>query len=157
MKKVSLPQTGGCHCGALRYELSAAPLFVAVCHCTNCQKIGGSAFAINAMIRGDGFTFTRGTPKSAEWVSDAGNQRFGWFCGDCGGRIAHGLASAPEGILSLRCGTLDDRSWVAPVGHYWTRSKQSWIGFGPDELVYETQPADFTELVDRFSTLCSFS
>ena len=41
---VKLPLVGGCQCGALRYEVSAAPVMVYNCHCTNCQKIGGGAF-----------------------------------------------------------------------------------------------------------------
>ena len=42
---VKLPLVGGCQCGALRYEVSAAPVMVYNCHCTNCQKIGGGAFS----------------------------------------------------------------------------------------------------------------
>lgn len=121
--KVSLPLLGGCHCGALRYELSAPPLSIYNCHCTNCQKITGSAFVVSAIVREDSFAFLKGAPKRVEWVSDAGNQRYGRFCGDCGSRIVHGQTPS-SGFLSLRAGTFDDTSWVEPVGDIWTKSAQ---------------------------------
>ena len=153
---VALPITGGCQCGALRYELSAAPLLVAACHCTNCQKISGSAFAVNAMIAEASFAFVKGEPRKAEWVSDAGNQRFGWFCGDCGGRIAHGQTPSSGG-LSLRTGTFDDTSWVRLAGHIWTRSAQPWVTFAKDDLLCETQPADFGSYRERFRSFGLFA
>ena len=41
-----LPQTGGCQCGALRYEVTQAPQLVYTCHCTDCQRITSSAFSM---------------------------------------------------------------------------------------------------------------
>jgi hypothetical protein len=81
-------------------------------------------------------------------MSDAGNRRFGWFCGDCGSRIAHGQAPS-TGVLSVRGGTLDDTSWVEPVGDIWIRSAQSWVAFG-DRLRSEQQPTDYAPFVERF-------
>lgn len=147
MTKVSLPLAGGCHCGALRYQLSAPPVMIYNCHCTNCQKIAGSAFAVSATIPEAAFEFTAGEPKTVEWTSDAGNTRFGWFCGDCGTRIAHGQKPA-IGFLSLRAGTFDDTSWVEPAGDIWTASAQGWVTFG--ELAEKGQPADYMPFVERY-------
>ena len=47
---VQLPLAGGCMCGALRYEVSAPPLMIYNCHCTNCQKIGGTAFNTSVIV-----------------------------------------------------------------------------------------------------------
>lgn len=145
--EVALPISGGCHCGALRYHVSAPPLMIYNCHCTNCQKITGSAFVVSATIAESAFEFTAGAPKTVEWVSDAGNRRFGWFCGDCGSRIAHGQIPS-AGFLSLRAGTLDDTSWVEPVGDIWTRSAQPWVKLG--DLCAERQPTDYAPFVERF-------
>lgn len=153
---VALPLKGGCQCDALRYEVSAAPVTVAVCHCTNCQKISGGAFAVNAMIAEDAFAFTKGAPKTIEWDSDAGNRRYGKFCGRCGARIAHGHMPG-TGILSLRAGTLDDVSWVRPAGHIWVKSAQSWVSFAEDDILSDKQPADFNALVQRFRSFGIFS
>jgi len=147
MTKVSLPQKGGCHCGALRYELSAPPLMIYNCHCANCQKITGSAFVVSATIPEAAFAFTKGEPKKVEWASDAGNKRFGWFCGDCGSRIAHGQTPS-VGFLSLRAGTFDDTSWVEPVGDIWTKSAQGWVTLG--RLTNDAQPKDYTPYVEAF-------
>lgn len=145
--KVTLPQTGGCHCGALRYELAAPPLMIYNCHCTNCQKITGSAFTVAATIPEAAFRFTKGAPKTVEWKSDAGNIRFGYFCADCGTRIAHGQIPS-IGMLSLRAGTFDDTSWVEPVGDIWTRSAQKWVKLLP--LTAEGQPRDYGPFIERY-------
>lgn len=152
---VSLPLEGGCQCEALRYQVSAPPLTVYCCHCTTCQKISTSAFAISAIIPEASFAFTKGEPKRIEWVADSGSQRFGWFCGDCGSRIAHGQ-SPSRGFLSLRAGTLDDTSWVRPVGHIWMQSAQSWMTFEPDALLCDVQPDNYGPYAERFRALGLF-
>ena len=81
------------------------------CHCSNCQRIAGSAFGLAANVRESSLEFTSGEPARVTWESDAGNERYGSFCGDCGCRIAHGQTDS-IGILSLRAGTFDDTSWV---------------------------------------------
>lgn len=145
----SLPITGGCQCGALRYEITQPPLTVYNCHCTNCQNVGGAAFSTPAMVLQASFQFTKGEPRSIEWTSDSGTRRFGWFCADCGSRIANGQAGAP-GILSVRSGTFDDTSWVEPVGDIWTRSAQPWALPPSDRIRTEQQPTDYGPFLERF-------
>ena len=65
-RKTALPQSGGCCCGAVRYELSAPPLAVYNCHCTNCQKITGSAFTVAATIPESALAFKKGRPARVE-------------------------------------------------------------------------------------------
>lgn len=151
----ALPLTGGCFCGALRYRISAPPLFVYNCHCTNCQKIGGAAFVTNMAVLEGAFEFVRGTPRKTGWTSDAGTQRFGWFCNDCGGRIVHGQEVIP--VVTVRSGTLDDTSWVIPVGDIWTKSAQPWVDFPPTRLSCERHPADFGPYIEAFRALGIFS
>jgi hypothetical protein len=153
---VRLPLQGGCQCGALRYRVTAPPLMVYNCHCTNCQRIGGGAFSTPATLLESDFAFVAGEPRAIEWTSDAGNGRFGWFCASCGSRIAHG-ARPSNGILSLRTGTLDDRSWVAPVGDIWTQSAQPWVTLSSERLRFEKQPGDYTALIEAFRGLGLFA
>lgn len=143
----ALPQEGGCHCGAVRYRITAPPLMIYNCHCTNCQKITGSAFVVSAALPESAFEIIKGAAKTVEWVSDAGNKRIGWFCGDCGSRLAHGQIPS-SGFLSLRAGTLDDTSWVEPVGDIWTKSAQPWVKFG--EITDRGQPTDYAPFVERY-------
>ncbi|MFL6835047.1 MAG: GFA family protein, partial [Xanthobacteraceae bacterium] len=60
-----LPLSGGCQCGGVRYELSAEPLTVYVCHCTECQRQSGSAFALSLAVARDALAVVKGTP--AKW------------------------------------------------------------------------------------------
>ena len=146
---VKLPLEGGCHCGALRYEVRAAPSMIYNCHCKFCQKISGSAFNVSVTIQESSFAFTKGEPARIEWKSDAGTIRFGWLCGVCGSRIAQGSRPS-KGVLSLRAGTLDDTSWIEPVGDIWTNSAQPWVRFVEGGLRAEKQPADYAPFVAKF-------
>lgn len=147
MTKVALPQPGGCFCGALRYQLSAPPLMIYNCHCTNCQKITGGAFTVAATVIESALVFTKGAPKRIAWKADSGNERFGLFCGDCGSRIANGQTPS-IGLLSLRAGTFDDTSWVEPVGDIWTKSAQGWVKFRG--LTAEGQPKDYGPFIEAY-------
>ena len=89
MANVKLPIEGSCQCGGVRYEITAAPIGIYCCHCTNCQKITGSAFVLSAAVPEPAFAFTKGKPGKTEWKSDSGNHRYGHYCRDCGCRIAH--------------------------------------------------------------------
>jgi len=147
MTKVAMPQPGGCFCGALRYQLSAPPLMIYNCHCTNCQKITGGAFTVAATVIESALVFTKGAPKRMAWKADSGNDRFGLFCGDCGSRIANGQTPS-TGLLSLRAGTFDDTSWVEPVGDIWTKSAQGWVTFRG--LTAEGQPRDYGPFIEAY-------
>ena len=96
----------------------------------------------------DTFEFVQGVPRKITWKSDAGTDRFGWFCGDCGSRIAHGQEVKP--VLTVRSGTLDDKSWVSPVGDIWTKSAQPWVELSGNRLRSEYQPADFGPYLEAF-------
>jgi len=146
---VALPLTGGCQCGALRYELTAPPLTMYACHCTNCQKQTGSAFVLSTIIPENAFSFTKGSPAKTEWTADSGAKRFGYYCKDCGNRIANGQTPS-IGFLSLRAGTFDDTSWVRPAGHIWVKSAQLWIQFADDDILCDEQPSDYGAYVQRF-------
>ncbi|OYX51103.1 MAG: hypothetical protein B7Y90_02100 [Alphaproteobacteria bacterium 32-64-14] len=144
-----LPLVGGCMCGALRYEVSAPPLMVYNCHCTNCQKIGGAAFHTAATVMEASLRFTASEPARVEWVADSGAIRVGLFCGACGTRIANGGAPS-NGILSLRTGTLDDTSWVQPVGDTFTASAQPWVTFVDGGLRSERAPESYAPFMAAF-------
>ena len=155
MSTVDLPLAGGCSCGALRYRISMPPMMVYNCHCTNCQKVSGGAFSTAVTILEAGFELVAGTPRIVEWTSDAGNTRYGMFCGACGSRIANGQRPA-AGFLSLRAGTLDDTRWVEPVGDIWTRSAQPWALPPSDRIRTEQQPTDYAPFIEKFRAQGNF-
>jgi hypothetical protein len=77
--------TGGCSCGAIRYQIASFPLLLYTCNCTNCQTASGSAFALNMPVLREGFHILRGEPKGWHHISPMGVRVISWFCGDCGG------------------------------------------------------------------------
>lgn len=141
LKMPSFPLLGGCPCGTIRYEIAAMPLALYVCHCTDCQRRTGSAFALNMPVwRKD--VRLMGEPKRWRSKSPSGAMTTTVFCGNCGGRI-HGEREGRSDIIVLRAGTLDDTSWLRPAAHNYVKSAQPWEVFGKNIACYETVPEDF--------------
>ncbi len=143
-----LPLTGGCQCGAVRYAIAAAPLTLYACHCSDCQRQTGSAFALSLMVPRAAVLITQGTP--AAWQRPGSHTSSGTpaeclFCPACGARLYH-LPSRNPAMAVVKPGTLDDTSWLEPVGHIWTRSAQPWVSFAAGTLLYEGQPPDLAAL-----------
>lgn len=145
---MQLPLTGGCQCGGLRYEVRAEPLSVYVCHCTECQRQSGSAFAMSAVVPRPALVYLSGRPKRCSRKADSGNTIDGDFCPDCGVRLAH-YPSANDKVAILKPGTLDDTRWLVPVGHIWTRSAQAWVTI-PDDTVRFAGHPDVARLIDAW-------
>ena len=61
---MKLPQTGGCQCGAIRYEISGAPQLVYTCHCRDCQRLTSSAFSMGLVVAENAFSMTGVEPRS---------------------------------------------------------------------------------------------
>jgi len=144
---MELPQTGGCQCGALRYEITQAPRIVYTCHCTDCQRLTSSAFSMAIVVAPEAFRLTQGKPRSLQKTADSGRVITRWVCPQCGSWISG--APTPGSAVRVRVGTLDDNSWLRPTVHLWTLSKQPWIPLPEGSRSFETQPAD---LLGFFST-----
>src|SRR6266540_6887604 len=136
---MKLPLTGGCQCGAVRYEVRAEPLTIYACHCTECQRQSGAAFALSMMVPRDAIVVTTGTPKEWRRPLESGRVILCLFCGDCGSRLCHNPERNPK-VSILKPGTLDDTRWLQPVGHIWTRSAQPWFAISTDTVNYDGQP-----------------
>lgn len=140
---------GGCQCGAVRYELSVERLTAYACHCLECQKQSASAFAISVPVKADDLV-VEGPVAAYERSTDSGSRTNCWFCSTCGTRIYHQSARSPQ-IVTLKGGTLDDPSVLAPIAHLWVSRKQPWLEMPatPDVEMFETQPDDLKAWRDR--------
>jgi hypothetical protein len=119
--------SGGCLCGAVRYESDAEPAMVAACHCATCQKNTGSAFSLNMGLPKDSVIITGPALATYEDRSGASGRPFyRSFCSRCGSPIS-GHGDAYPGIVFIKVGTLDDPSWVRPDAHIWCSEKQPWV------------------------------
>ncbi|NQV56741.1 MAG: GFA family protein [Rhodospirillales bacterium] len=105
--------TGGCLCGVIRYKVSGDIIRTANCHCDDCRKATGSAFATNVFVAADDITVTHGTLKSYNHIADSGNAMTKEFCGDCGSQI-FGFGAARPGVKNVKAGSIDDASFVKP-------------------------------------------
>jgi hypothetical protein len=140
-----LPQTGGCQCGRLRYEIDRAPFVVYACHCVDCQRTTSSAFSMAVVVPDQSFRMVGITPRLINRATDSGRISNRWVCPDCGSWICSGPrpGSSPAGInRAVRAGTLDDTSWLRPTIHFYTRNKQPWVVLPADGHLFETQPPD---------------
>jgi hypothetical protein len=146
--------SGGCACGAIRYEITSFPLLLYSCHCTDCQTISGSACALNMPVATTGFRIVTGQPKAWRRLSPSGAAVISWFCGDCGGRLYGERQSRPES-MTIRAGTLDDTSWLVPVAHTFMKSVQPWLrpALSSDTPCHETSPSDFRPLARKWRAL----
>jgi hypothetical protein len=141
---VRLPLTGGCICGAARYEITQEPIRVYTCHCTDCQRATASAFSIGVAVPGEAFRLTGKELQPAPGgVTDGGRVKTRWVCPDCGICLCGGvkIGTEPPGYARIvRGGTLDDTSWLKPTIHFYTRNKQPWVILPQGATIYETQP-----------------
>lgn len=105
--------TGGCLCGAIRYEVSGDPVRVANCHCDDCRRATGASFTTNVFVRESDLAILQGTPKSFEHKADSGATMTKLFCGDCGSQL-FGKGTGSPGVIHVKVGTIDDAGFVKP-------------------------------------------
>lgn len=119
--------TGGCVCGAVRYRVTGNPTFVAVCHCTFCQKRSSTAFTMVAAFPEQAVEITQGEVTVYEHHSDESGR---WlkmsFCPKCGSTVTH-IAEGRPGMRMVAGGTLDDPNWLEINRHIWVKSKLHWV------------------------------
>ena len=131
---------GGYVCGSVRYRVVGEPNLAAVCHCTRCKRMTGSAFSIPAYFDEAAVQITSGVLKTYECRSDESNRWLKWqFCPTCGTIVTWTGEWAPR-ARGIAAGTFDDPNWIKPVYHIWTRSALHWMAFPVDAQVIETTP-----------------
>ena len=129
MVEETTPITGGCLCGAIRYELSEPPIRTTICHCRMCQKSTGSAFMVAAGFPRTALRFTKGEPKlyRSSPIKDKS------FCADCGSLLVEQFLvptgnTAPD-MIWVYVGTLDRPEAVSIGAHTGVESQLPWVQF----------------------------
>jgi hypothetical protein len=118
---------GRCTCGAVRYRITAKPMFVHCCHCRWCQRETGASFALNAMIEADHVELLAGKPEIVLTPSDSGKGQKIARCPTCRIALWSNYAGAGDAVHFVRVGTLDDPDRLPPDLHIFTMSKQPWL------------------------------
>jgi hypothetical protein len=122
--------SGGCACGAIRYDADAEPVFMVNCHCRDCQRASGSAYEAFIMFP-KAAVHIHGKLRYRSTVGDAGQAVARGFCPNCGSRVATELERLPE-LLGVQAGSLDDPSRYELVMDLFVASAQPWDHMSPD-------------------------
>jgi len=131
--------TGGCQCGALRYEVHGEVVDLFVCHCRECQKQSSSAFGISVIVKASDVTLLSGTPKSWRRPAIINGSIDCVYCPSCGSRIWHGNVDIDEEI-SIKGGSLDVPPNLVGAKHIWTSSKLDGVVIPTGAETYEEEP-----------------
>ena len=115
--------TGSCLCGDVAFRVVGALAPIQVCHCRQCRKAQGSAFAANTPVREEALLFERGRDLIREFESSAGKWRA--FCSQCGSPVYSRHVDAP-GVFRIRVGLLNEPLDVRPESHAFVASKADW-------------------------------
>jgi hypothetical protein len=123
-------RTASCRCGQLRASVTGEPVRVSVCHCLNCKKRSGSAFAVQArwpkaqvVIDGQSKTFVK--------VADSGNRATFHFCPDCGSDVYYEIDGKFDDkfneLVAIPLGAFDDPFFLSPQFSVWESHKHDWL------------------------------
>ena len=113
--------TGGCVCGSIRFVCEAEPLLVAHCHCRDCQKSSGAAFATVVVVPRAAFRLLQGEPAGHPYRGDSGKRLIRQFCGRCGAPLFTEAEAMPDARI-IRAAAFDDPARFVPQMHIYTAS-----------------------------------
>lgn len=114
---------GGCLCGTVRFEVHGGIRKIVYCHCSECRKAQGSAFATNGIVVADEFIITAGESELTAYESTPGQSKY--FCRHCGSPIMSKTDSRPDQVR-VRLGTIESDIKERPEAHIFVTSKAIW-------------------------------
>lgn len=120
---------GSCLCGGVRYRVDAPLTEIGLCHCRQCRKANGSAYAANAPVPETAFELLAGRDLLRAFESSPGKQRV--FCQRCGSPI-YSRSDRKPGIVRLRIGLLDTPAGRRPDFHFMTEHAAEWETISDD-------------------------
>ena len=128
--------SSACRCGQLKARATGEPVRVSVCHCLNCKKRSGSAFAVQARwpkeqvrIEGRSKTFVK--------VADSGNRATFHFCPDCGSDVYYEIDGKFDGQLAIPLGAFEDPYFAPPKFSVWEPRKHDWLEIIGDDIEHD--------------------
>lgn len=130
--------TGGCLCGAVRYDIHAAPLGSRVCWCRLCQHIAGNG-TVNVVFPRDAVR-VQGETRDFVSTADSGTLMHRRFCPTCGVHLFSEAQTRPN-LIIVRAGTLDDPQLAPPTATIWCGSAPAWACIDPRLPRIDGQPA----------------
>jgi hypothetical protein len=123
--------TGGCGCGAVRFEIAEPLVSARYCHCTRCQRRTGTAASASAAVVPGSFRIVQGEDRMRAWKPEGGAEK--WFCGDCGSALFTRDPEDPERV-GVRLGAIDGDPRVRPSARQFVAYAASWETIPDDGL-----------------------
>lgn len=121
-----------CRCGQLRATCTGEPVRVSVCHCLECQKRTGSAFAVQARWPDERLELTG---EFSEWsrVGDSGTRATYRFCANCGATVAYVNEGMP-GVTAIPVGAFANPGFPSPEYSVYEERKHPWVAILGDDI-----------------------
>lgn len=132
-------RTASCRCGQAVAECEGEPVRVSVCHCLECQRRSGSAFAVQARWPQAAVT-VRGETRTWERTADSGRRASYRFCPDCGSTIAYSNEGWP-GVTAVPVGAFADPDFPAPKFSVYEHRRHGWVEILGDEVEHSSSPS----------------
>jgi hypothetical protein len=126
--------SGSCLCGAVKFEINGEIQDIIHCHCSQCRKAQGTAFATNGNVNKNDFTFLSGENNLTGYEFTHGQTKY--FCKTCGSPIMSKTISKPNQIR-VRLGTIISDIDEKPKAHIFVTSKANWENIADDLPQYE--------------------
>jgi hypothetical protein len=136
MNAMKIPFTGGCVCGEVRYECTAAPTMMFNCHCRDCQQTSGGPYAPVVALPLAAFKITKGSLKRYATTRLSGKPNWRGFCANCGSTLTDG-ENAERNIIGVIAVSLDDPSWFKPTMDLFVCDTQPWHILDPQLPKYQ--------------------
>ena len=125
------PLSGGCLCGAVRFQITAPFVSAGYCHCTHCQKRTGTGSSANGRVPQAGFRLVQGAEQLRSFQAPVGVPKL--FCATCGGHLFSGDPFGDERV-AVRLGALDGDPGIRPGHRQFVDSAVSWEQIPDDGL-----------------------
>ena len=135
---MSKPYTGGCACGAIRYDIAGEPLAMNDCQCRDCQRKSGTGHGSYLTFPRAGVTLS-GQGTHWDIVGDSGNVKTRGFCPVCGSPVYLTFAAMPE-VFTVHAASLDDPGRYQPTMLTYTVRGHAWDHVDPALQRFERMP-----------------
>ena len=130
-------RAGGCHCGAIRYEVRGTPQHTVLCHCVDCRRSAGAPMVGWAAFAEAELSVTQGAPKTFNSSGTAMRS----FCADCGTGLFYRNAEYLPGIVDIQSVTLDDPTALRATAHIQVAERIDWVESAHMLPMFERYPS----------------
>ncbi len=130
--------SGGCLCGAIRYRITGAPVFVGQCYCKDCQKATGTGHSTVVGVLETQLSLA-GEPAVHTSIGGSGGQVRRHFCPQCAGRLYTAADSAGP-VRMVQAGSLDEPNAVTPTVAIFVKDALSWDQIDPAVTKFDHLP-----------------